>query len=140
MSWWSDRKLTSAVRKNNAAEVEKLILGGADPNKIDNGKTIFMWSVEKGHTELARCLLGKGANVDDEDRAGRTILITAAEKGHTEIAQFLLEKGAKVNRLVDGKTALITASANGHTEIAQSLLERAADMNVKDGDGWTALR
>ena len=54
MSWWSDRKLTSAVRKNNAAEVEKLILGGADPNKTDNGKTIFMWSVEKGHTELAR--------------------------------------------------------------------------------------
>ncbi|HCP99181.1 MAG TPA: hypothetical protein DIT99_00095 [Candidatus Latescibacteria bacterium] len=128
MSWWSDRKLTSAVRKNNAAEVEKLILEGADPNKIDNGKTIFMWSVEKGHTDLARCLLGKGANVDDEDRAGRTVLITAAEKGHTEIAQSLLERAADMNvKDGDGWTALRWATSKDHTEIAQSLRESGAE-------------
>ena len=128
MSWWSDRKLTSAVRKNNAAEVEKLILGGADPNKIDNGKTIFMWCVEKGHTELARCLLGNSANVDDEDRAGRIVLITAAEKGQTEIAQSLLERAADMNvKDGDGWTALRWATSKEHTEIARFLRESGAE-------------
>jgi ankyrin repeat protein len=140
MGWWNDRKMASAIRKDNSTEVEKLVTNGADPNVMVNGKSLLMWTVEKGHLQLTQVLLDKGAEVNDEDRVGRTALITAAEKGHTEIAQALLDRDAKVDRVVDGKTALIWAAHNGHTKIAQALVDKAADMNVKDGDGWSALK
>lgn len=140
MSWWTNRKLNAALRKNDAAAVADLIEKGADPYSSSSDETVLMWSVENGHADLARMLLERGANVNDEDQTGRTVLIAAADKGHTDIAQFLISKGAKVNSLVDGKTALITAAQRGHKEIALSLLDGSADTSVKDSDGWTALQ
>ena len=139
MSWWTNRKLSAALRKNDATAVTDLIEKGADPYAATNDESVLMWSVENGHADLARLLLERGANVNDENRAGRTVLIAATDKGQTDIAQYLINKGAKVNHLVDGKTALITAAQKGHKEIALSLLDGSADTDVKDGGGWTAL-
>jgi uncharacterized protein len=128
MGWWSDRKSTSAVKNNNATDVEKLILKGADPNWTDNGKSLLMWSVEQGHSDIASFLLGRGADVNDEDPSGRTVLITAADKGHTDIARSLLDKAADLKvKDSDGWTALMWATSKDHTEIAQCLREKGAE-------------
>ena len=49
-----------------------------------------------GHVDLARFLVGHGADVTDWDRDGGTLLHGASTLGHVDLAQFLVEHGTDV--------------------------------------------
>ena len=52
----------------------------------------------KGHTEIVKALLDKGADVNAKSKDGVTALMWASQDGHTEIVKALLiDKGADVN-------------------------------------------
>ncbi|HET9839214.1 MAG TPA: ankyrin repeat domain-containing protein [Candidatus Angelobacter sp.] len=57
-------------------------------------KTPLHWAAEKNHTELARILIGAGADLDVEVSWGMTPLQWAANMGSREVAEVLLEHGA----------------------------------------------
>ncbi len=65
-----------------------------------------------GHTEVARSLLDRGADVNARSRSSR----------------FAREN-----------TPLHAAAANRQTKVAELLLERGADVNARDGHGFTPL-
>jgi len=65
-----------------------------------------------GHTEIARSLLDRGADINARSRSTR----------------FAREN-----------TALHAAAANRQTKVAELLLERGADVNARDGHGYTPL-
>jgi len=51
--------------------------------------------VVKGHREVVRFLIAKGADLAAKDSRGRTTLDWARQRGHTEIVELLKKHGAK---------------------------------------------
>ena len=79
---------------------------------------------EKGHVDVARLLLDKGAEVDRANVGGVTPLWIACSEGHVNAVRLLLKRGAEVDRaIVDGMTPLRIACQEGHVDVAQLLVE-----------------
>ncbi len=111
-----DPKITRLVKS-----LEKTVNGIQRFNR-----TALMSASNKGHTDIVRLLIEKGANINaKDDRYGRTALMSASYKGHADTIRILLNKGADVNvKDKNGKTALEHASSNGHTDIVSLLKEK----------------
>ena len=108
--------------------------------KTKDGGAALIGAAMKGHTEIVKDLLAKGADANTKVKSGDTALILAAFDGHTEIVKALLAKGAEVNaKGKDGWTALICAAGGGHTTTVKALLEKGAEVNANDDYGQTAL-
>lgn len=89
--------LNAAARKGDAAAVKALLDKGISPDaKWRYGMTALFPAAERGHIEVVKLLVERGANVNAQDRFYNATPITwALGKGHVEIVQLLLEKGAQ---------------------------------------------
>jgi len=94
-----------------------------------------------GNCDLARVLLGHGADTEIRDEEGYSPLDLASVNGDVEMLQVLLEHDVDVNSSDENIrwTALRHASAWGRVEIVRLLLENGADVNAKDSDMETPL-
>jgi ankyrin repeat protein len=107
---------------------------GAEVNAKDTtyGGTALIWAAQKGHMEVVKFLLERGADVHAKAVNGATALIIAAQNDRTGIVKLLLEKGADVNaKANDGGTALTVAAQYGCLEIVKLLNEKGAEANSK---------
>lgn len=102
------------------------------------GETVFHWMVVENEIEIARWLLGRGADIDNRTRFGDTPLSEAASLGHLEICTMLLDRGADPRiRSAMGDTALGAAAMQDQVEIVALLLERLpADEDVNAHINW----
>ena len=76
------------------------------------GFTTLFFRGRIGDVDTASKLLGKGANVNDqENKAGVTPLSVAAEEGHVEMARVLVEHGADLE----------AGEHNGYTPLSRAL-------------------
>ena len=83
----------------------------------------FVLACRNGHTDAARFLLDRGADVDARGFFGATALHWAAINGHAETVRFLLEQGADP-ALRDGEfdaDALGWAREGGHEPVVALL-------------------
>lgn len=131
--------LTIAAILGDMVEVKRFVNQGADVNETGEGSdTPLTGAARRGHTEVARFLLEKGADVNKgRDHDGWTALRGAAQRGHKDTVQLLLDNGANVDER-DEKlwTALMGAAWEGRLEIVKLLLDRGADVNARNkGDG-----
>lgn len=95
-----------------------------------------------GHTELAKRLINRGANLDlaAANPMQVTPLHAAAAGRHTEIVGALLEAGANPNaRQQGGFTPLHAAAQNGDAETARLLLDKGADREARAENNQTPL-
>ena len=80
------------------ADIERLVLEGADPNATYNGLSAMRCSVESGSPRVARFLLEHGGNPNIEDRQySAPLILTTALQGNVETARALLEHGADID-------------------------------------------
>jgi len=79
----------------------------------------------KGHVDVARLLLERGADVNAKESVyDATPLHIAALYGHADVARLLLEHGANPSiRDKDGGTPLDVAREEGHEEVARVIEE-----------------
>jgi len=114
-------ELRRAASEGNLAQVKALLDAGADVNsKNSYGGTALAFAGDKGHTEVVKLLLERGANPNVTDTFyNSTPLGWAAGKGHAEIVRALLDKGAEGE---DG--ALMAAVYQDRTEVVKVILER----------------
>ncbi len=93
---------------------------GADPNaRREDGATPLHRAARTGNRQVARVLIGAGADVNASQR-GVTPLHIAARRGHWAVAELLLSAGADVDAVDDrGRTALELAESEGHGSVAE---------------------
>jgi len=89
----------------------------------------------KGHTEVARQLLAKGANVNAKTRKNVTPLMMAAQKGEQDLVDLLLKRKADpLVRSKKGESALDVAKTSVYDAIKEAST-RAKENARKDGAG-----
>jgi len=100
-------------------------------------ESALMMAALKGHTELARKLVARGADVN---KTGWTPLHYAATSGHLEIISLLLDKHAYIDaESPNGTTPLMMAAHYGTPAAVKLLLEQGADPRLKNQLGLTAI-
>src|SRR5262249_35982534 len=89
--------LIGALLHNDAAEANRLLERGADPNEgAFAGMPPFLLAVVRQDLELVRAMAARGANINVRDRSGATALMWAAfnETGDAAIGRELPPRGA----------------------------------------------
>jgi pectate lyase len=152
---------------NNDRELVKLFLAHeAELNVKDNsGRTEFHIAVSRGHRDLARFLVSRGAtapelhlaaglgdlarvkslvekgvDVDKRDEVGWTPLYWAASTAEEEVAEFLVGKGAAIDvRTNNKRTLLHQAATAGAAKLTSLLISKGADSNARDEGNGTPL-
>ena len=96
-----------------------------------------MLAALKGHTELAKKLVARGADVN---KTGWTPLHYAATYGHLDIMKLLIEQHAYIDAESPNKTTpLMMAAHYGTPAAVKLLLEEGADPSLKNQLGLTAI-
>jgi len=105
-----------------------------------DGFTPLMVSLHYGHSENAKIMIDKGAEVIASPPANWTPLIYAIRYSTIENAQLLIEKGAEINtKNNNGWTPLMFALRHDMPDIARMLIEKGADIHAKNDNDWTPL-
>jgi uncharacterized protein len=135
MSIWS------AAAAGNLADVQRLV--GEDLRLLDRSETTFsltplLHAASKGHWEVVRWLVNRGAALNEQRFGGTTALGLASSRGCTPVVRLLLERGADPTLATDdGETPLIEASTKGYVEIVRCLLDHPnAAATVDHGNRW----
>ena len=141
-NWMGNTPLIVAAEYGRKEAIEFLLANNADINAKATGRfgtsgTALTTSIRSKHSETAKLLIEKGADVN-APKGGYTIpLMEAASWGDAELVKLLLAKGADVNgRTEYGWNALQWASTK---EIAEILIVAGADVNAKDDSNETPL-
>jgi len=134
--------LTAASRGDEAAVKAALAAGAAIDARDNHGQSALLFAVQRDDRDLARYLIGKGADINAEAANHDTPWLLAGALGRTELLAAMLDTGkvdyAKRNRY--GGNALIPACERGHVDTVRLLLSRSQiDVNHINNLGWTAL-
>lgn len=114
-------QLWEAVRKGDAVAVSALLDKGANVNaRFRYGTTALYKAAERGHAEVVRVLLARGADPSVKDTFyGATAISWALGNKHIEVVRALLEKDSgSVNDV------LLTGTREGNIELVRMALQR----------------
>jgi Fem-1 family protein b len=78
----------------------------------------------KGHLDVVKCLLEKGADPNQKAHCGATALHFSSECGHVAIVEELLNNGAEVTRNDQGMSPLLCAAERTKADVVEFLLSR----------------
>ncbi|XP_017307615.1 histone-lysine N-methyltransferase EHMT1a [Ictalurus punctatus] len=108
--------------------------------KDDGGWTPITWATENLHTEQAKLLIARGADIHMRDKEENICLHWAAFAGCADIAQLLLENRSDLHTMnIHGDTPLHVAVRQNQMDCVMLFLSRGADVNLKNKDGETPL-
>lgn len=138
-----DSPVADAAMRDDVAAVRALLADGADVNAPrGDGMTGLHWAALNGNAEIARLLIGAGADLDAATRIGaHTPLHVAGREGSGEIVAVLAEAGANVAAVTGtGAMPLHFAAASGDVVAVTALLERGAPVDAAEPEwGQTPL-
>ncbi|XP_053160648.1 espin-like protein [Hemicordylus capensis] len=107
--------------------------------RAHDGMTVLHAAACGGHYAVVIWLVTfTDVSLTAQDEEGATALHFAAREGHAAIVDRLLLMGAEVMLDHWGGTPLHDAAENGQLECCQTLISHQADLEVRDGDGYTA--
>ena len=148
---WLDRLIAAGEDRDIRVWIEELVVQNI--NDISGTTTLLIAAIDKGYKKIAQYLIGKGANLNLEDRNGVTPLIAAIRKGNFEIIDCLLDGsnvgGGKIVKEItiadvnkedgEGNLPLIEAIKKEDYKIIELLIKKGANIYKKDGKGITAI-
>ena len=144
------RALTEAIKAQDVDKVRNL-LKTTDPNcsHIDlelqenyynPRRSPLVTAAQLGNLEIAKLLLGAGAEVEYHGDGEYTPIMAAAEYGHLNMVKYLQEEGASINTNMDGYgTPLVRAAKSGNIKLITYLLDEGVNVNASGLGIGTAL-
>lgn len=138
----SHEEFFTAIRRDNASDLQRLLQRGFDPNTIDEkGQTGMTLALRLDSLRAVQALLGaRKINVNARNAQGETALMLASIKGHVELVKALLARDADVNQT--GWTPLHYAASGTlaqQTDVVALLLEHHAYIDAGSPNGTTPL-
>ena len=118
---------TDALRTGNVKVVKQFLdNGSATANEKSFAWSALQMAADKGHLEVVKLLVEKGAEIDYPHPINKmTPLHLAAYSGHDEVVKYLLSKGANPNKKMSrGVSILRAVKDQGHTSTV-AILEAA---------------
>ncbi|EPS38466.1 hypothetical protein H072_7783 [Dactylellina haptotyla CBS 200.50] len=114
--------------------VDVLLEHGANPNAKDghSSQTPLHLAAERGHTEIFRKLVKKGADIHLHDDEGYSALVHAAWNGHETIVKDILTIGEL--DIICYESALKWAKKAGHDQVC-NLLQDMKEQTIKLEEG-----
>jgi len=132
-------KLVSLLLDNGADVNAAHVLIG---NHSRSTTPALLDAILRGHTESARLLVERGADIEATINTGgiyATALLEATRCRNKEIMELLLDKGARIDEQDHtGASSLIRAARDGEIPLLQLLIERGAALDLTDNTGYTA--
>lgn len=96
------------------------------------------YAIACGNTDVVKCLVELGNDVNASSNSGATPLFCAAAIGSIEIMQYLLEMGARIDVADNrGLTPIAIATINDQIDSVALLLDLGANVKCVDNDGNT---
>lgn len=140
-----DKRLITAVQKNDLARTRYLLEMGANPcaRDAESGLTVLMIAAGQAQPDMVKILLAAGADVFAADsRAGASILHKACQGGSLEVVKLLVEAGALVDAVAPttGHTPLMEALWFKYPDIVQYLLDQGAGLQLNTHYGFSLLQ
>ena len=147
---WGRTPLIAAASANMPKVVERLIQNGSDVNYISkrNGSTAMCAASMVGATEVAKLLIGAGADPDqgstDPDKAYEkmTPLMWASNRGHADFVELLIESGVNLDKVDGGNTTALMYAAmrsSQNIEVFEALIKHKPSLDIKDWRGRSVL-
>lgn len=130
--------LLLAVREPSLKVAELLAAwpGTQTEQRNDKDESVLMLAALKGHTNLVKILVDKGAQVN---KSGWTPLHYAASGGHVDIITHLLAHQAHIDaESPNGTTPLMMAAMYGSPQAVKVLIQAGADLQLKNQLGLSA--
>ena len=117
----ANEEFFAAARKGDAAAVKAFLDKGVDVNaKTRYGATALSYACDKGHVEVVKLLIERGANLNVKDTFyGEVPIGWALSRDHVEIVKLLLDKGAAGIERV-----LMSGVQDGNLEIVKIALAK----------------
>ena len=134
--------LHAAAAKGDAAEIERLIAAGQNPNAQDaHSRTPLHVAAHFGHQAAAAALLKGGASPNALDAQKYDIVTIAAVNNDVAMLRLALAGGTDPKAITSpyNGTALIAAAHLGHAEVVRVLIAAGAPLDHVNNLGWTAL-
>lgn len=130
------------AQEGDLARVKGLI--DADPSMLESkdaaGSTPLIAACAGGQLEVAKFLVGKGADINAGDNEDSRAIHLAGVSGSVELLGYLLGLGIEVDtRDENGMTALLFAGYRGQAEAVDYLISKGADVNVTTNGGGTMV-
>jgi len=124
--------LHNAVSAGNLAEIRRLVNARANVNARNNDRlTPLMIAAYRGHANVIRYLLSKGANARARQNQNhpRTALIYAVEKGNVNSVRALIRHSNLNVQDGNGRSALTTAASLNKKNLVRMLVRAGAKSN-----------
>lgn len=136
----NDSKLYDALLYADIPAMEQLLKKGANPNHLENNRSLLAWAAQDGALEAINILLSAGADPNLVDGVGHTALMRAIEARQLSAVTALLAANPDLElATADGKTAAMLAVETGEPNMVRALVGAGADFNVRDIDKNTPL-
>ena len=127
----SAQALISAASAGDVEVASRLLDEGANIDELTSMGTALHAASLRGHTEMVRLLIRRGAKLDAEHRLLGTPLHAAARFNNVAVVNVLVAAGAKLEVLNNhGYTAIQIAVLEGRLEAVQALIDLGANVNA----------
>lgn len=127
--------LFKAAKDGDIKTVQEALDHGAGINDAGESQLeeALRCAVWRGHLDIVRFLLEKGAQVNKKQDRGETAIFVSCHTGNLELTQLLIDAGAEVNIANrSGITPLMNAAGpGGNLKLVQLLVEHGADIQAK---------
>ncbi len=127
--------LFDVIRSGSAAELNREISNGADPNDSLDGYSALMAATLNGTVEQMKILIDHGANVNYQTQRGITAFWLAVPDSNK--IMLLIDRGADMNHKIEGYGILVKLAAMpGTIHIFRLLIDKGADLKHSAADNY----
>lgn len=137
-----DSGLHVGLREGSIKVVSFLLTQRAVRVELHNrqGESPLMIAAIRGHLDLARQLIRRGAEVNKPGWTPLHYAASRAEPDSADMVRLLLEHHAYIDAESPNKsTPLMLAAMYGHSKLVPLLLEEGADPSLRNDQGLTAV-